>query len=138
MTSGTVAVVTPHRQNRRQIARALHSGGIAAQFFDKPDVEAVGSAHEGGAPGIAIIDCDAYEPADTLKIARALDGKCSVVLLSSSADKSQLLGLIQQHDIGNLVAKHGAMTFTSRFTGVFRDNPAEQARFMSMVRGTQR
>jgi len=27
------------------------------------------------------------------------------------------------------VAKHGAMTFTSRFTGMFRDNPAEQARF---------
>jgi hypothetical protein len=25
------------------------------------------------------------------------------------------------------VAKHGAMTFTSRFTGMFRDNPAEQA-----------
>ena len=36
------------------------------------------------------------------------------------------------------VAKHGAMTFTSRFTGMFRDNPAEQARFLSMVRGTQR
>jgi GTP cyclohydrolase I len=36
------------------------------------------------------------------------------------------------------VAKHGASTFTSRFTGMFRDNPAEQARFLSMVRGTQR
>ena len=36
------------------------------------------------------------------------------------------------------VAKHGASTFTSRFTGMFRDNPAEQARFMSMVRGPQR
>jgi len=33
------------------------------------------------------------------------------------------------------VAKHGAMTFTSRFTGMFRDNPAEQARFLSLVRG---
>ncbi len=33
------------------------------------------------------------------------------------------------------VAKHGASTFTSRFTGMFRDNPAEQARFLSMVRG---
>jgi GTP cyclohydrolase I len=30
------------------------------------------------------------------------------------------------------------MTFTSRYTGMFRDNPAEQARFMSMVRGPQR
>ena len=35
------------------------------------------------------------------------------------------------------VAKHGATTFTSRFTGMFRDNPAEQARFLSMVRGPQ-
>ena len=33
------------------------------------------------------------------------------------------------------VAKHGAITFTSRFTGMFRDNPAEQARFLSLVRG---
>ena len=36
------------------------------------------------------------------------------------------------------VAKHGATTFTSRFTGMFRDNPAEQARFMSMVRAPHR
>ncbi len=36
------------------------------------------------------------------------------------------------------VAKHGASTFTSRFTGMFRDNPAEQARFLSMLRGPQR
>jgi len=36
------------------------------------------------------------------------------------------------------VAKHGAMTLTSRFTGMFRDNSAEQARFLSMVRGSQR
>ncbi len=33
------------------------------------------------------------------------------------------------------VAKHGASTLTTRFTGVFRDNPAEQSRFHSMVRG---
>lgn len=36
------------------------------------------------------------------------------------------------------VAKHGAMTFTSRFTGMFRDNPAEQQRFLSLVRGSNR
>ncbi len=36
------------------------------------------------------------------------------------------------------VAKHGAMTFTSRFTGMFRDNPAEQQRFLSLVRGPHR
>ena len=36
------------------------------------------------------------------------------------------------------VAKHGALTFTSRFTGMFRDNPAEQTRFLSMVQGPHR
>ncbi|MGJ4887004.1 GTP cyclohydrolase I FolE [Bradyrhizobium sp. HKCCYLRH3099] len=36
------------------------------------------------------------------------------------------------------VAKHGAVTFTSRFTGMFRDNPTEQSRFLSMVRSPQR
>ena len=36
------------------------------------------------------------------------------------------------------VAKHGASTFTSRFTGMFRDNPAEQQRFLSLVRGPNR
>jgi len=34
------------------------------------------------------------------------------------------------------VRKHGATTLTSQFTGVFRDDPAEQARFMMMLRGT--
>jgi GTP cyclohydrolase I len=33
------------------------------------------------------------------------------------------------------VQKSGASTITSQFTGVFRDDPAEQARFMTMVRG---
>lgn len=33
------------------------------------------------------------------------------------------------------VGKVGSATVTSRFTGVFRDDPAEQARFMSVVRG---
>ncbi|MDE2579316.1 MAG: GTP cyclohydrolase I FolE [Hyphomicrobiales bacterium] len=33
------------------------------------------------------------------------------------------------------VQKQGALTVTSRFTGVFRDDPAEQMRFMSLVRG---
>ena len=36
------------------------------------------------------------------------------------------------------VRKHGASTLTTRFTGIFRDNHAEQARFMSVVRSPQR
>lgn len=33
------------------------------------------------------------------------------------------------------VQKQGASTVTTQFTGVFRDDPAEQARFITMVRG---
>jgi len=33
------------------------------------------------------------------------------------------------------VKKHGASTVTTQFTGVFRDDPTEQLRFMTLVRG---
>jgi GTP cyclohydrolase I len=33
------------------------------------------------------------------------------------------------------VLKQGTMTVTNQFTGIFRDDPAEQARFLTMVRG---
>jgi GTP cyclohydrolase I len=33
------------------------------------------------------------------------------------------------------VQKHGASTVTTQFTGVFRDDPAEQLRFLTLVRG---
>jgi GTP cyclohydrolase I len=35
------------------------------------------------------------------------------------------------------VQKHGSSTMTTRFTGLFRDDPAEQARFFTMVRGAR-
>jgi GTP cyclohydrolase I len=34
------------------------------------------------------------------------------------------------------VQKHGASTVTTQFTGVFRDDPTEQLRFMTLVRGS--
>lgn len=34
------------------------------------------------------------------------------------------------------VLKQGTATITSQFTGIFRDDPAEQARFMMMLRGS--
>ena len=36
------------------------------------------------------------------------------------------------------VTKPGALTVTTQFSGTFRDNPTEQVRFMTMVRGGQR
>ena len=34
--------------------------------------------------------------------------------------------------------KHGASTVTTQFTGIFRDEPAEQQRFLSLVKGSAR
>ncbi|WP_342361655.1 GTP cyclohydrolase I FolE [Terrarubrum flagellatum] len=36
------------------------------------------------------------------------------------------------------VRKRGAMTVTSQFTGLFRDDPAEQTRFFTMLRGFEK
>lgn len=36
------------------------------------------------------------------------------------------------------IRKEGSRTFTTRFTGNFRDNPAEQMRFMSMIQSQSR
>jgi GTP cyclohydrolase I len=36
------------------------------------------------------------------------------------------------------VEKPGALTVTTQFRGAFRDDPNEQVRFISMVRGNQR
>jgi GTP cyclohydrolase IA len=36
------------------------------------------------------------------------------------------------------VQKPGALTITSQFSGAFHDNPAEQARFISLIRGATR
>jgi GTP cyclohydrolase I len=35
------------------------------------------------------------------------------------------------------VQKQGAVTVTTQYTGVFRDDPAEQVRFLTMVRGAR-
>jgi GTP cyclohydrolase I len=36
------------------------------------------------------------------------------------------------------VTKPGSLTVTTQFTGSFRDDPTEQVRFLTMVRGGQR
>jgi GTP cyclohydrolase I len=35
------------------------------------------------------------------------------------------------------VQKHGSTTVTTQFTGVFRDDPAEQLRFITLVKGAK-
>jgi GTP cyclohydrolase I len=72
-------------------------------------------------------------------------------LQTQEALTSQIIGAIEKHlrprgaavmlEAEHLcmsmrgVMKQGASTVTNQFTGVFRDDPAEQVRFLSLVRG---
>lgn len=72
-------------------------------------------------------------------------------LQTQEALTSQIIGAIEKHlrprgaavmlEAEHLcmsmrgVLKQGASTITNQFTGVFRDDPAEQVRFLSLVRG---
>ncbi len=64
-----------------------------------------------------------------------------VSALDSSLDARGVAVLIEaEHQCMSMrgVQKQGVKTITTRFTGIFREDPAEQARFMSLVRGDRR
>ena len=105
-----VAVLTTNRNTRRQIARALGSGGLETVFFDSP--EALGEALPSVAPDLLIVDADTVAPMSAepvLRQDRLLNPSRPVVLLSVGENKAELLRLIRTQDIGNLVAKQGAI-----------------------------
>lgn len=105
-----VAVLTQNRSTRRQIARSMGSGAVETMFFDS--AEALGQVLGGLAPDMLIIDTDTVAPASAeplLRQDRADSPNRPVVLLSVGENKAELLRLIRNQDIGNLVAKHGAI-----------------------------
>lgn len=96
----------------------------------------------------------AYYPSETgvvglSKLARLVD-VFAKRLQTQEALTSQIIGAIEQHlrprgcavmlEAQHLcmsmrgIRKHGAETVTTQFTGIFRDDPAEQARFLSLLR----
>ncbi len=96
----------------------------------------------------------AYYPSETgvvglSKLARLVDVYAKR-LQTQEALTSQIIGAIDRHlrprgcavmlEAQHLcmsmrgIRKHGAETVTTQFTGVFRDDPAEQARFLSLLR----
>jgi hypothetical protein len=109
MRKGLVAVLTPQRQTRRQVARALTSAGINTRFFEQAAQVRELLAFS---PQLLILDCDNPSPTlleETLAILEEAGNPCPVILLSMSSNKGPLMSLIQRHDISNLVAKHGAI-----------------------------
>jgi GTP cyclohydrolase I len=97
----------------------------------------------------------AYYPSETgvvglSKLARLVDIYAKR-LQTQEALTAQIIGAIDKHlrprgcavmlEAQHLcmsmrgVRKHGAETVTTQFTGVFRDDPAEQVRFLTLLRG---
>lgn len=110
MIGRSIVVLTTQRQTQRQIARALHASGTRAAFAHTPaELEAALAA---GPPDLAIFDCDGLVVEDTERVLVALGearAKTPVILVSTGEDKGTLLDLVQRYDVGNLLAKRGAL-----------------------------
>lgn len=105
-----VAILTTNRNTKRQIARALGSGGLESLFFDSPELLSGQLATL--SPDLLVVDADtialsAVEP--VLAQDRGSRAVRPVVLISVGDNKAELLRLIRNQEIGNLVAKHGAI-----------------------------
>lgn len=109
MIGRSIVVLTKQRQTQRQVARALHASGTRARF-----------AHSvaelplliGPPADLAIIDCDGQDAEETEKVLTLLAEaplRTPVILLSTGEDKGTLLDLLQRYDVGNLLAKRGAL-----------------------------
>ncbi len=106
-----IVVITRQPQTRRQVARALYAGGMEIRFLDRSGELKLLPSEE--RPALVIVDadtCDADAVHEVLAIlATHAPPRIPVILLSLGSDKEALLTLIQRHDVGNLVAKHGAI-----------------------------
>lgn len=110
MIGNTVLVVTGARQTRRQIARALHSGGLKTHFLER--LASLDASLQAQPVDLVVIDCDEPQLPDmeqALSALVAFKPSTPVVLLSTGADKTPLLELARARDVSNLIAKHGAV-----------------------------
>jgi hypothetical protein len=102
----SIHVLTSHRQTRRQVSRALCAGGIVPHFVDRTEDLA------GVQSDLIILDCDNTDPKVMDAVLAGISRSrhpAPVIILSVGSDKGPLIELIQRYDIGNLVAKHGAI-----------------------------
>lgn len=110
MIGSSIVVLTMQRQTQRQIARALHASGTRATFVHTR--EELAQTIADGPPDLAILDCDGLSVEQTEQMLVAFDAvraRTPVILVSTGEDKGTLLGLVQRYDVGNLLAKRGAL-----------------------------
>jgi hypothetical protein len=98
-----------HRQTRRQIARALHAGGITVHFTERLDE--MSTLLQRARPNLIVIDCnnEMNMVEGFITHLNRMNEHPPVVMLSLGDETGALLNLVERHDIGNLVAKHGAI-----------------------------
>ncbi|MEQ8700602.1 MAG: GTP cyclohydrolase I FolE [Bauldia litoralis] len=101
----------------------------------------VGKAHVAYYPGEAVVGLsklarvvDVY--ARRLQTQERLTGQVVAAIDETLKPRGIAVMIEAEHQCMTLrgAHKHGASTVTTQFTGVFRDDPAEQQRFVSLVR----
>jgi hypothetical protein len=105
-----IGVITRLPQSRRQIARALYSGGMELRFTERP--QEIASYLANDRPELMIVDVDSLDAPAVDEVLAALASaqrRVPAVLLSLGSDKEALLALLRRYELGNLVAKHGAI-----------------------------
>jgi hypothetical protein len=106
----SIAVATSDRQTRRQVARALRSGGMRVTFLDTAEQTADSLAS--GGHRMIIVDSDSGDPKTiekALEMLAKLPQPIPLVLLSLRPDKGPMLSLLESYEVSHLVAKHGAI-----------------------------
>ena len=109
-----VAVLTANRSTRRQIARAMGSGGLETVFFDSP--EALATVVDSLAPSLLILDTGTIAPEATeALLSQETPGAKArpVVVLSVGEGQAELLRFISGKELRNLVARQGAIRAVS-------------------------
>jgi CheY-like chemotaxis protein len=105
-----VGVVSQKPQTRRQISRALSSGGLSVHFVD--DATALEHLRREHDVQLVIADSDLAAAEDIARVLSWIEKSGTpvpVVLLSIGENKAPLIELFRLRDVVNVVAKHGAV-----------------------------
>jgi len=121
----------------RDIAFVSHCEHHMAPFFGKAHV---GYYPRGGVVGLSKLAriVDAF--ARRLQTQEALSAQIIAAIEASLDTRGVAVMLEAEHTCMAMrgVRKQGASTVTTQFSGVFRDDPNQQARFFNLLRGAQR
>jgi GTP cyclohydrolase I len=105
-------------------------------------VPIIGKAHIGYYPSVGVVGLSKLARlvevfARRLQTQEAMTAQITQALETALAPRGIAVMLEAEHMCMSMrgIQKQGISTLTTSFTGLFRDEPAEQARFIAMVRG---